>query len=879
MVLGPPLVWSEALGDPVTNFGGTPVPATRVGLRPTVTLATFAPDGASDTLASRLVIRRALRSMMNNGPMKFAGGYYLIYSDDPDQNGWYLPDTSMVTDLDGSSGLATGAWKNDSVTWYLAGHPRTHREARNVTVKDLRLGTWARDVLGFVIGTDFSALNTLTRLSLPPGVRGVVDTVSHMRALLYPQAVGNDGGACSAVVGTSTLACMSFERADSVRGQGDVICYDRRGNLSKFYDDTVVADAPVSYWRLDETAGTVAADQIAANPGTYSGGFTLNQPGALTGSGDADASVTLNGTSGFVSIGNPTSLQFPGAFTVECWFKPATTAATQYILQKVTSTTGYYLSQAAGGAVSFGCGASVVTSVANYTSGWHHIVGTWDGTTQTLTVDGVPRTATPVGPTTLNTTASFQLGSLAGASFYPGSLDEAAVYNYALTAAQIQGHYNAGTTYDSGSDPRIDNGWEEAYGIDFQWNWAANAALADCPVLANGLCRVRWDASNTPGFKMEAWNGTAWAEQGKVVIQRNGDTNGLDDTWVSASLREYSFERAVVAVTLERAADPWSDERVYITMVRGVMGARFEVYPAPISAGTNADVRIQFDALPGDANDSAMVVDSVAIPPPANTAVNIATAGTGSTAFPTTVLGAGGFATAENYAAVLRSVTAFATVGPLQTTMAVVQSGTMAPVLGTSTAGYGTTTNQIAALTTSEPGYGSAQFTFSPTLADQVMEAESMTLGTNTTKGGDPLASGASTTQSGRTTDANLHVSRATWLTAQQGKYRVFARVKCISGTGNYYAKTTSTTGSTVTLAGAATPAYAWVDLGDIVADGTTLEIHAWGTGAGSKVEVDRIESYMLEDRTRTTPLWNASRDMAAAALQDTRVAQTVVSR
>jgi hypothetical protein len=89
----------------------------------------------------------------------------------------------------------------------------------------------------------------------------------------------------------------------------------------------------------------------------------------------------------------------------------------------------------------------------------------------------------------------------------------------------------------------------------------------------------------------------------------------------------------------------------------------------------------------------------------------------------------------------------------------------------------------------------SAQLGFYAQVGDQVMEAEAMTLGTGTTSVADAAASAVKRTQSTRTTDANPHVTRATWPNSSQGKYRVFARVKTSASTLNIYAKTGATTG------------------------------------------------------------------------------------
>src|SRR6185369_12380878 len=54
-----------------------------------------------------------------------------------------------------------------------------------------------------------------------------------------------------------------------------------RAHASAGYAAAVLADAPRAYWRLGETAGTIALDAAGADPGTYTGGVTLRQPGAL----------------------------------------------------------------------------------------------------------------------------------------------------------------------------------------------------------------------------------------------------------------------------------------------------------------------------------------------------------------------------------------------------------------------------------------------------------------------------------------------------------------------------------------------------------------------------------------------------------------------
>src|SRR5437588_12563469 len=98
------------------------------------------------------------------------------------------------------------------------------------------------------------------------------------------------------------------------------------GSASSGYRTAVLADNPVSYWRLGEGSGTTAADEQGTNSGTYVGSPTLGQPGLLT--GDPNTAVAFNGSSAKVEI---PSIQTPR--TIEAWIK-TTSKAEQPIWSK-----------------------------------------------------------------------------------------------------------------------------------------------------------------------------------------------------------------------------------------------------------------------------------------------------------------------------------------------------------------------------------------------------------------------------------------------------------------------------------------------------------------------------------------------------------------
>ena len=52
------------------------------------------------------------------------------------------------------------------------------------------------------------------------------------------------------------------------------------------YRSAVLANHPISYWRLDEASGMVAADLEGAHSGTYLNAPSLGQSGVLVGDPD-----------------------------------------------------------------------------------------------------------------------------------------------------------------------------------------------------------------------------------------------------------------------------------------------------------------------------------------------------------------------------------------------------------------------------------------------------------------------------------------------------------------------------------------------------------------------------------------------------------------
>jgi uncharacterized delta-60 repeat protein len=260
-----------------------------------------------------------------------------------------------------------------------------------------------------------------------------------------------DGGAfspCSSPHTTPALSdgSHSFEvRGTDGAGNTDPTPASRSWTVVPDYRSVVLATPGlVSYWRLAETSGTIAADAKGANKGRYRNGVVLGGPGALL--YDANPAVGFDGSNDYVDVPDHASLDTGDRFTLEAWVKrSSTSSSTKTVLAKGggswrLSFTNNVLTLAKGGS---GTVASASVSTTD-TTGFHHVMATKSGGSARLYIDGVDRTGTVTNRTIANTSAALNIGRYtSGSEHFPGLIDEVAIYNLALGAAQVQQHFKA----------------------------------------------------------------------------------------------------------------------------------------------------------------------------------------------------------------------------------------------------------------------------------------------------------------------------------------------------------------------------------------------------------------------------------------------------
>ena len=219
------------------------------------------------------------------------------------------------------------------------------------------------------------------------------------------------------------------------------------------YPGTVQATSGlVSYWRLGETSGTTAADGKGSNTGTYTNGVTLGSTGAIA--GDTNKSATFDGVNDFVNVPDSLSLKPATQISVEAWVKPNAGVPTYAsVATKTTLNTwsdGYGMYAWSGG-IDFWVNddANDVFTAAIPTTTWSHVVGTYNGSTVRIYLNGVLAQSFSYSAVLVHAVTPLKIGDASGTGNYhwPGGLDDVAVYNTALSATTIQNHFRCGQSY------------------------------------------------------------------------------------------------------------------------------------------------------------------------------------------------------------------------------------------------------------------------------------------------------------------------------------------------------------------------------------------------------------------------------------------------
>jgi hypothetical protein len=214
----------------------------------------------------------------------------------------------------------------------------------------------------------------------------------------------------------------------------------------------------VAWWAAEGNAN----DNFGFNHGTL-------KNGATTAAGEVGQSFSLNGGNQYVEVPPASVLNPPGSFTLEAWIFPLAQNINRSIIGKWSDAGDYLDSRSfimtvtAVNALGFGISDAAhqadtsfhtfdTTNNAIQTNVWSHVAAVYDQATgvRRTYINGVnvaSRTNPPI--TVLNANTKLSIGARMSSStqavdFFAGKIDEATMYQRALSGAEIQAIFNAG---------------------------------------------------------------------------------------------------------------------------------------------------------------------------------------------------------------------------------------------------------------------------------------------------------------------------------------------------------------------------------------------------------------------------------------------------
>jgi hypothetical protein len=221
------------------------------------------------------------------------------------------------------------------------------------------------------------------------------------------------------------------------------------------YSAAVLSDAPAAYWRMGESSGTTMTDASKnGNNGTYIGGVTLAQPGALA--SDPGTAVAFDGRTGGATVASSRSLQV-NQITIELWLKKITDSGygvyvTKNYVGNGALGTGWFqvLNNDRNSRLEFRVTGDrdpvLVSSTALTANTWYYVVATYDGTVAKFYFNGKLDSTLRVVATPAQNDDPLYIGRRPDGFCNNVVLEEVAIYPAALSADRIAAHWRAATT-------------------------------------------------------------------------------------------------------------------------------------------------------------------------------------------------------------------------------------------------------------------------------------------------------------------------------------------------------------------------------------------------------------------------------------------------
>jgi len=335
----------------------------------------------------------------------------------------------------------------------------------------------------------------------------------------------------------------------------------------------------VGHWKFDEISGTTAAD----SSGNNNTGTLTNGPTWAT--GKINNALSFDGTDDYINLGN---MNVSGSgITIAAWVKADTFSSsidTRFI-SKANSTneqSHYWMlgqTNSGGDKLRFRLKAGGSTQTLIASSGnlplniWFHAIATYDGSTMRLYKDGIEvGSVAKSGTIDINATVPANIGrNPDGSNHIDGAIDEARIYNRALSASDIQALY----AYTGGPpDTQVPT---------TPTNLTATAQ-------SSSQINLSWSASTdnigVTGYRVERCQGAGCATFTQIATPTS---NSYSDTGLSAST---SYTYRVRAVDAAGNLSGYSTNASAITQAPPPLDTQAPTVPTNLSASAISSSQI-----------------------------------------------------------------------------------------------------------------------------------------------------------------------------------------------------------------------------------------------------------------------------------------------
>jgi hypothetical protein len=319
----------------------------------------------------------------------------------------------------------------------------------------------------------------------------------------------------------------------------------------------------VSYWKLDEGNGTVANDSMEINDGEIHG--------ATWTTGKVNGALSFDGDD-YIEIPDSTSLTISDQVTVEAWVNIAEFTWDQNtIIAKWRDSEpfshNYFLGLRSDGNAVFyvglNGGITGTSSQPLQTGQWYHLTGTYNGLAVKLYVNGVlANSAAATGPLATGLTNAYIGASPEGQfpRYFHGLIDEAAVYNSALTLEDIQQHYQNGLSglgYDYTNTPPVITEGDSA-SVTMSKNSSPTAFDLTLHATDADADTLTWSISSPVSHGTTSASGTGdsmvigytpdtdYIGSDSFVVQVEDENGGVDTITVNVAISFYLHVRAYI---------------------------------------------------------------------------------------------------------------------------------------------------------------------------------------------------------------------------------------------------------------------------------------------------------------------------------------------